>query len=187
MYHSFWPFLLCLVIFSSCASEYAYKRNEYWHKKPLKTGSYQIQEQGHTIGYAHRYAWETKGGNDHEYYLIADRTGSLVGYLAADGTAEKYLADGSTQVLGNFTLDSAAARIFETEHTVQIYSAQLQDVPETVEPAMPVRDSQKKPIVTATQKKENDKSVTPQTEKSNEEKMTPSFGRETEEEGMSKE
>lgn len=190
MYQPIRLFVLCLAFVVGCATDDSYQRREHWRQKPLKTGTYQIQENGQTIGYAHQYAWETKAGKDHEYFLIADNNGKLVGHMAADGATEKYMPDGSSQMLGNFTLESASARIFETEYPVRVYQVQMQDVPETKQAPAPVKSGKEtaKTTTTATQQDQGKtEHAGPEQDTPKEESTTSSTDNSSEEEGMSKE
>lgn len=152
----------------SCASDSSQIRhNKYLHKIPAKTTCYQAQEHGQTVGYAHKYQWETASGNDHFYHLIYGLDKNLVGYVGSDGYTEKYTSDGQTKPLGNYTLEGALPRIFDTEGDVQLYTVATEDVPVKAIPKMPVAQKNEAVPATKTEQPETtDDSQLPTEEKS---------------------
>ena len=96
---------------------------------PRETAGYQIQSGATTIGYAHKYQWETNDGSLQHHYFIYNSAGTMVGYVGEHGETKKYLANGKTKQLGSYTLEDAAAKIFNGYADIRIFTARKMDVP----------------------------------------------------------
>lgn len=128
MVKKIWIFLLGVMLLTSCQSNDARNYREYLQEKPTKTHCYQIQQQGSTIGYAHKYSWQTLR-NDYYFYFVYDVRNNLVGHIGGNGNTKKYLANGTTENIGNFTLKTGAEQIFNSPTELRIFTVQAQDVP----------------------------------------------------------
>lgn len=123
---------VCLLLLCSCAAELTQEkdwRDKYLQTSPEKMASYQIQEQEATIGYAHKYEWYTEKGNLYHHYLVYDLHGSMIGYIESDGRTEKYLPNGRTEVLGNYSFEIAAGLVLGNPRPLRIFPVRATDVP----------------------------------------------------------
>lgn len=99
-------------------------------QQPKKVASYQIQEGSQTLGYAHKYEWESQDGDINYHHLVYNKVGDIIGYVGETGTTEVYSPLGESTYLGEYTLEEAASKIFESSGKIRVLSVRYEDVKE---------------------------------------------------------